>query len=728
MDFAAALKKLEKETSTSSSQQQPRSQQRNGRGGGGGDMRGRGNDGPQYRSQDGGGGGGGSGRESSYYGRGSGDGGDRRRGRHDEYEDAHHRDDNDDHRRRNQRPRHNYSGGGGGGGGGGERGRGDYNHRGGGRDSYYPRRDHHASNDDSRNGGDRRSRSGSSGADGSRGNNNNSSHGSSWPLEELRRFGYHVSPIPYHIRCSSNNKNNNKNISNDIDMNKPPANLGTTTRPFHIALLCVCIDSLPFEHVWREWAQTGNAHVSLLVIAKYPDKIVAQAKREEEEEKSSTSDRRNNGNHRRPARFVRDRLLTKPPRIGRGNSYADPEYVTHTPAWGSVQITRAMLELVQEAAVIGTSRDTERGDVRFMSQRYLLPKRMGKGDGRLQVDPNDIPPVDKFIFISETCIPVQTLRECEDALFGDKSLYTASLSGHEETKEPTAAATASEQQPSNSSITPWEVSWVNARHPQTSSGTPRNKYERDQFQDIHAMIPIENRWKADQWHCLSRPHALAVLDLDAHLRPQLQLWNSCFSRINASDEMYFPTALSILGILNTRDFITSTSSTAGNNEASTTANEANAQMHPSKKDAATVAVTASTATNTETPSRAASYTTTATATRTSSIALRPITYTDWSEGMRNPATFSKGMRDFCKIAKLARQQGSLVARKFALVCPSVAAIHDSKDNNNICKKKVVVEQTGQITASEWRNEVERLASDSAAAKAAAATAVAQAVQ
>jgi hypothetical protein len=38
--------------------------------------------------------------------------------------------------------------------------------------------------------------------------------------------------------------------------------------------------------------------------------------------------------------------------------------------------------------------------------------------------------------------------------------------------------------------------------------------------------------------------AAAVLNIDQHMRPADQLWNS-FARINASDEMYFPTALAV---------------------------------------------------------------------------------------------------------------------------------------------------------------------------------------
>ena len=173
------------------------------------------------------------------------------------------------------------------------------------------------------------------------------------PFDALHRAGYRVEPFR---------------------RSPPPADL--FARPFHVALLCICIDDLPYQDIWKAWTETGASHVSLLCHAKYPDKA---------------ND------------FVRQRLITKPPKLGRGNSYADPEYVCYHPEWGSVEITRAMISLLVAGMKIPNNLDDER----FATQRFLLSNHEGT-----------IPPVDKFVFISESCVPVTTLADCERHLFG----------------------------------------------------------------------------------------------------------------------------------------------------------------------------------------------------------------------------------------------------------------------------------------------------------------------
>ena len=80
---------------------------------------------------------------------------------------------------------------------------------------------------------------------------------------------------------------------------------------------------------------------------------------------------------------------------------------------------------------------------------------------------------------------------------------------------------------------------------------------------------------------------------------------------------------------------------------------------------------------------------------------RPVTYTDWSEGMRNPATFAKGLSDFRRVAKLARGKGCLVARKFALF---IAVPGTRLEDHKV---------TGQISAEEWKATVEALEQEEA---------------
>jgi hypothetical protein len=273
-----------------------------------------------------------------------------------------------------------------------------------------------------------------------------------------------------------------------------------------------------------------------------------------------------------------------------------------------------MVDLLATGLKVGPT-DRE-ADVRFSTKRFLVK-------GKEQGPPEEIPLVDKFIFVSETCLPVRTLKECVELLFEEPKV--AAKSG--ESDAPSAVVPAAGARPN-------EMSWINARN-LNSPDTPKNKYERDQFQDIHRMVPRQFRWKADQWTVLSRPHAAAVMNIDQHMRPADQLWNS-FARINASDEMYFPTALACLGILKEDD----------------------------EKDTAT-----------------------------SQVAKRAVTYTDWTEGMRNPATYTNGVRDLRKVAKIARKQGCLFARKFALI-------------HNIPGREKVV--TGEIDADAWTELLEAL--------------------
>lgn len=467
------------------------------------------------------------------------------------------------------------------------------------------------------------------------------SHHHHHPLEDMERFGYRTKATP-------------------VATEKPPPDLGQANRPFHIALLAICIDGLPYEHLWRAWATAANCNtrVSLLVHAKYP--------------------------HRVTSTFLKQRLLVHPPKLGRGNSYADPEFVSHQPNWGSVQITRAMIDLLRDGLVLGTPKAEMETDARFAKKRYSIPV--------VANDTNEttLPPVDKFIFISETCVPVASLAEFEQALFGSPELYTVQASDSSTTTP-------------NVNITPWHLSWVNARNRNTP-GTPKNKYERDQFSDIFRMVPGQYRWKADQWMALSRLHAASVAAMDAHLHVSDQLWNS-FTKISASDEMYFPTALAILQIIQDPKVVMrlkeqqSMSSSGRERGASLdlvekpkeeTDEECQGDGDRTKEkpeESTDDAAGADTAADKNPDPTVESLSPT--------VLFRPITFTDWSEGMRNPKSFFRGSNDLLMTGRLARQQGSLLARKFIL-CPP------SEDPSG----KAPEELSGYISVEEWKQMLE----------------------
>ena len=377
----------------------------------------------------------------------------------------------------------------------------------------------------------------------------------------------------------------------------------------HVALLAITIDDLSFENIWKGWIETLSSldetttddyFVSVVCHAKFPQKVTSE--------------------------WLRQRLLTFPPKQGRGNSFMDPVYLSRAPEWGSVEITRAMLDLLQDGLKIGNGAVHKYEDKRFCPGRFLV-RSPPSFDGTAST----IPPVDHFLYISESCIPVVTAPEFFSRI---------SDSTH--------------------------VSWLNASH-RTEDGTPKNKYEDDQFAGINRRIPGQYRWKGDQWLLLSRKHASSVIGMDRPFKPaKHQLWQS-FRHINASDEMFFPTSLALLGDLRyTKDGGDTQKGRSKEEEASSSQageagfssgvssppHKAHSEADPSSSAAITNA-------------GAASSSSSSPPMKNQSIILTPVTYTDWTEGMKNPALFTKGVTDLKRVGKLARDKGCLVARKFA---------------------------------------------------------------
>lgn len=75
-----------------------------------------------------------------------------------------------------------------------------------------------------------------------------------------------------------------------------------------------------------------------------------------------------------------------------------------------------------------------------------------------------------------------------------------------------------------------------------------------QFDRVSNAIPLHRVWKADQWILLTRDHAMSVaknrLPRTTFLdRSPFFMLTTCFADVKASDEIYFLTALALLGIL-----------------------------------------------------------------------------------------------------------------------------------------------------------------------------------
>ena len=394
----------------------------------------------------------------------------------------------------------------------------------------------------------------------------------------------------------------------------------------HLALLAISIEDLPYEDIWKGWCEALSSslgeeaddfYISLVCHAKFPQNV--------------------------ESKWLRQRLLTHPPKQGRGNSYMNPDFLSRTPKWGSVEITRAMLDLLQDGLKIGNADNTAaQEDKRFCASRYLVrsPPSFNASDSTNVT----IPPVDQFLFVSESCIPVVTATE----LF--------------------------------SRVSDSNISWLNARH-RTEADTPKNKYEDDQFAGINRRIPGQYRWKGDQWVLLARRHASSIIGMDRPFKPpKHQLWQS-FRHINASDEMFFPTALALLGDLRyTKDGY---DTQKGRNR-----DEEFSQDNPGSQKQ----------TNAETDSTNAPTTTPSTPPKNECIVLKPVTYTDWTEGMKNPATFTKGPIDLKRVGKLARDMGCLMARKFAT--------HIKIPGTPLVEQKI----TGFITVEQWESVIKEIQS------------------
>ena len=327
----------------------------------------------------------------------------------------------------------------------------------------------------------------------------------------------------------------------------------------HLALLFLTIDDLPFEHIWRAWlsgsvGRSDGMIVSILCHSKYPDRVKSD--------------------------WLKQRLLVDKKRAGGSN---EVHYLTRRPEWGSIEITRAMIDLVEEGLLIGGDNESTNNEGKadaLDDSTTTSARRFVSTPAHVDSTDEPLPPVDKFVFVSETCLPVATLEEFETTLFGGANSANAS-------------------------------SWLKARN------SPNNGYSRQQQWDrMSRAIPSENVWKADQWILLIREHAEAVARAGRGSSSNngngnyggAELWE-CFKRTRASDELYFPTALSLLNIIRGSD------------------------LELGDK-----------------------------------VSNRRITYCDWSMSARNPGSFNvllEGRKaEFLEVVRLAREEGCLFARKF----------------------------------------------------------------
>jgi hypothetical protein len=320
-------------------------------------------------------------------------------------------------------------------------------------------------------------------------------------------------------------------------LSTPSNNAALATEKRTLALLFLVIDGLPFEDQWREWLrrQDGRTEVKVWVHAKHPEKISSS--------------------------WVRKRLLP----------------TSYRPAWGSVEITRAELELLRVAI-------------------------------------EDPAGMQRFLFASESCLPLLPLDQAADALF----------------------ATVSK-------------SWLNF------TNVPNNGYSnQQQFQPLISVgVPRECVWKADQWVALTKAHVHALLALPKMFGQEV--W-SLFRGVSASDEMYFPTCLAVLGELGA-----TTEMAAG---------EGNTSCEGALRNGSSTSNTTASGGNTVPPSSnvspqkqqsQSSSSSSSSSSRCCSVLNRRLTYCYWGDSPKSPETY-QGLP--AEVLEKGVKEGCLFIRKF----------------------------------------------------------------
>ena len=483
----------------------------------------------------------------------------------------------------------------------------------------------------------------------------------------------------------------------------------------HVAILFLTIDDLPFEHLWRAFLnnyrktnaddtiiesssstttttanideqtthvdtstkvtfESSTLMVSVLCHAKYPERVkskwlqqrllVSNPSIQNRNKKNIFNNRNNNDNNQRHTHQYQHQSH-------QGHHYDDftdnderkqsIRYHTRRPEWGSINITRAMIDLLDEALKIGTTRDRSTANMtnseeRYSTTRYLssnyhngenmntddfntsnTTSAIATGSSSSSSSSEKIPTIDRFIFASESCVPVVTLKEFETALFGHDDNSQSSESNQTGQSQITEEIKQESQEPPHQSHPHYNgaianKSWLKAYN------QPNNGYARQlQWDAVKKAIPQHCIYKADQWIALTRHHAWPLVSLideaiqsvqqtfprhDSYSNFKVALWQ-CFSSVKASDEMYFPTTMALLGMFQSDNI---GQCDENNNVKDTVVND--------------------------------------------SIALSRVTYCDWSENARNPASFvinrqqDSHFKELKRRIRMAREEGCLFARKF----------------------------------------------------------------
>jgi hypothetical protein len=291
----------------------------------------------------------------------------------------------------------------------------------------------------------------------------------------------------------------------------------------HLAILVLIIDDLPHEAIWRLWLEQANEASSKRVRFLFHAKFPDRV----------------------TSAWIRKHLVD----------------FTFRPQWGSVEITKAMIGLVRQAITEDPTRQ-----------------------------------IGKFAFASESCLPCRPLEEALESIFQDDSSWMRAKCeanngyaqqaqwGVLEDKLPLGIICKADQ---------WVL--LNREHAQSIISLPdmlheerikaeaeqEAEFERERQQAISAGLPIP---EMNVFSIMQQERYGRAIDTKDSAREEKEYFG-VYSKVGASDEMYIPCTLAILGHL---------------------------QLAPIEEP---------------------------TSVEGKNVSLRALTYVDWSESTKNPRTF-----------------------------------------------------------------------------------------
>ncbi|KAL3796709.1 hypothetical protein HJC23_010009 [Cyclotella cryptica] len=270
---------------------------------------------------------------------------------------------------------------------------------------------------------------------------------------------------------------------------------GDTQQDVHIAVCATIVQDFPHEQLWRKWIEETGGDLEILVGAvksgsNTNEGQVSAAEKPDEDPISGKSSIQINASaemyvHAKNPERIRSEWL-------RSKTLA----VTHRPNWNDVRIIRAMLSLLEVA--LRDERTTH------------------------------------ILFCTESCIPVVTMKEAARSILLDEPCVCEETSSENP-----------EERVANGSIN-WDRSYIDCYD--------KNSHRCSRFDEhncwgyLRDSIPVEAIFKAlPGWCLLSRKHAQHIIDLPSRLGG-MNLWPA-FEKVWAPEEVYFPTALNICGLM-----------------------------------------------------------------------------------------------------------------------------------------------------------------------------------